>query len=186
MRAVLLVFLLVLAACSTPAESAETTTTTTTPSTTTSIVATTTTEPERSEVTIEYEVADLPGLGEEGTFSATGAAVDDGLICPDGTTLDVHREAGSGSREISQIVYTCDDGSGTFTIESEYTLRPFPNLVEESGAWIIWEGTGSGAYEQLSGSGAMTGIIRLGEGDSGLIGHRDASEVFTGSVTIGN
>jgi hypothetical protein len=95
-------------------------------------------------------VSDLPAQ----LFEASGAAVDAGVICPSGTTeftdegTPPKQEGASGRWE---DVYTCDDGSGTFTIGAD----GFIDVDERthSGVWDI--GSGTGRYETLTGGGGV-------------------------------
>jgi hypothetical protein len=132
------------------------------------------------EVTIDWVIHEDPAMEDYGTFTASGPAVDEGSVCHSGTTVSVFWEQ-ARTREISHVEYTCEDDSGTFIIESEYSALAKPGgVVEETGTWIIWEGSGTGAYERLSGSGALEGIIRFRETDR--LYPTNASETFTGHV----
>ena len=87
-----------------------------------------------------------------GPFTATGPAVDAGLICPSGDTIDVVYWA-SGFHAIQGINFhlvkrfTCTDGSGGFLVKLEVRYdRKGGNFN-----WMILEGTGQ--YENLHGAG---------------------------------
>jgi len=94
-------------------------------------------------------VSDLPAQ----LFEASGAAVDAGVICPSGTTeftddsTPPKQEGASGRWE---DVYTCDDGSGTFTIGADVFID-VDRL--QHGVWDI--GSGTGRYETLTGGGGV-------------------------------
>jgi hypothetical protein len=112
-----------------------------------------------------YTDADVTGLfGETGalavrlmedeltlTFTATGPAVDAGLICPEGTieytvTPDVDTP---GVLWRWEEELTCGDGSGTFLLGVDvYIADSAPRYI---GAWNIVTGTGN--YEELQGGG---------------------------------
>jgi hypothetical protein len=91
-----------------------------------------------------------------GTFTATGPAVDAGIVCPMGTTLDIFDKAAgyqsqTGINFQSVKIFTCDDGSGTFFVKLQVR-------VDEKGDnfnWNIIDGTG--AYERLHGTGSGYG-----------------------------
>jgi len=94
-------------------------------------------------------VSDLPAQ----LFEASGAAVDAGVVCPSGTTEFTNegtppkQEGASGRWE---DVYTCDDGSGTFTIGADGFID-----VGELG-YGVWDiGSGTGRYETLTGGGGV-------------------------------
>ena len=162
------------------------TTTTEASTTTTTSETTTPRELEGSEVTISWVIHEDPDRPKEGTFTVSGPAVDQDLLCSAGTTLEILWEQGTGQREISHVEYTCEDGSGTFDIESEYkgSVNAGDGTVEETGVWTIWGGSGSGPYKRLSGNGTMSGVIELREGDTQLTGPTNASETFLGYVSI--
>ena len=87
------------------------------------------------------------------SFTMTGAAVDDGVICAAGDAVEI---ASRGSLESDEFVtdneVTCDDGSGTFVVRSDVAVP-----VEDSnihGDWTIVGGSGS--YAQLEGSGTFS------------------------------
>ena len=97
-----------------------------------------------------------PSTGE---FTATGPAVDAGLICPAGTSVDVFAKysgfnAATGYMN-AQIVkqFTCDDESGEFLVKLQ--VRIYPGEGTDFN-WTIVGGTG--AYEDLHGSGEGVGF----------------------------
>jgi hypothetical protein len=164
-----------------------TTTTTEAPSTkeaTTPTEATTTTEPNGSEVTIEWRIHEDPEMMDYGTFTASGPAVEDGLLCSSGTSRSLVWEQGGPGREMGINEYTCDDGSGTFEMEFQWQFHRVPledgSLTLEC-TWIIWEGSGSGSFETLSGKGVGEGKVSFREADKFY--PTDASETYTGHVT---
>lgn len=89
-----------------------------------------------------------------GTFTATGP------ICESGTTLDpVVLGVGFQSGQRGQLLvvkeFTCDDGSGTFTMLLRVTLRFVPTF-SDTFTWSVISGTG--AYENLHGTGEGFGV----------------------------
>lgn len=96
-----------------------------------------------------------------GTFTATGPAVDAGIICESGVAVDENINVtgwkkGKGLIWHSRRVFTCDDG-GTFT------LRLMANIVfdpyENKGNWNVLSGTDD--YETLHGAGKLTAYWEL-------------------------
>ena len=112
--------------------------------------------------------------------SISGAAVDDGVVCPIGTFVrdrmedmngnaldqeawakifDTAVETGSVAEAKSFNEYECGDGSGTITINQHVSLdfavldiETFGEAPINSGTWTL-EGTGD--YESMSGSGDL-------------------------------
>ena len=88
-----------------------------------------------------------------GTFEASGSAVDSGLVCAQGATVDTDHVFGgyqSGRKVEVQArkEFTCADGSGTFFVKIQIHVvfggdEPF--------SWVVQGGTGD--YEGLGGSG---------------------------------
>jgi hypothetical protein len=68
---------------------------------------------------------------------------------------DIHTIAGGGGHRnvLVRETYTCDDGSGTFTIQFD---AQFPRLNSGSVPWEVIGGTG--AYATLHGTGQMTSV----------------------------
>lgn len=104
---------------------------------------------------------------EDGRFTATGAAVDDGIICAEGTGRIVgatDAETGQPANETSTVVlvdtaFACSDGSGEFHLEVEVssTFEDWLPAVEsgelfDDGKWTVSRATGD--YESLAGDGA--------------------------------
>jgi hypothetical protein len=81
------------------------------------------------------------GFGHAGSFTATG------LLCPAGKATDLRVTV--TQQVASTRVYTCDDGSGQFTVH----VIDIPNehIVGGTGTWQIVGGTGS--YAKLRGTG---------------------------------
>lgn len=90
-----------------------------------------------------------------GPFTASGPAVDAGLICPSGDTSDVFAKASgyqSSTGGVSLIVvkeFTCDDASGAFLAKLEVRLDGRGdhfrwNIVQGSGAYAALHGAGTG------------------------------------------
>lgn len=94
----------------------------------------------------------VPGF--EGPFTATGAAVDDGVICGSGdvaTTFTTASGFQSGFRLILTVGkhFECDDSSGTFDAKLQVNINF--NNGEVRFNWVITDGTGD--YVDLHGSG---------------------------------
>jgi len=89
-----------------------------------------------------------------GTFDASGAAVDQGLICASGTVDDTRLifaggQSGRGAQIPVRKTFTCADGSGELFVKIQVHLD-FATSTE-SFSWVILGGTG--AYGSVSGSG---------------------------------
>jgi hypothetical protein len=92
-----------------------------------------------------------------GPFVATGPAVDAGLVCGEGDTLDIGvKVAGAPGRLILQVLkqFTCSDGSGSFVLK--FQLRVDDRLGRASSSWNVESGTG--AYGSLQGTGTAYGL----------------------------
>ena len=85
-----------------------------------------------------------------GTFTATGPAVDAGLICATGEATGGSSLNTTDERAVRrwEDLYACDDGSGSFTMAVE---AYFENTSRLAGVWSISSGTGS--YEMAAGGG---------------------------------
>lgn len=100
--------------------------------------------------------------GHEGElpFEATGAAVDDGVICGEGSMELVRLESVDGGEIPDEDWATTFDAAmefGGFTVgfhnRFDFATSEFEGL-QNVGTWEIGEGTGS--YEDLAGSGDVT------------------------------
>jgi hypothetical protein len=108
-----------------------------------------------------------------GTFTATDP------ICPSGTFEDEFIGGSGGVTAYALTVrkhFTCDDGSGTFTIQFHPQFNPQnPLTFDESGPWAV-VGKGTGAYATLR-----------GHGDFGVIFNQTApegTETFMGFMSL--
>lgn len=116
-------------------------------------------------VTIEDSFTGAPGEGE---FVASGRAVDDGVVCPAGTTTVTSASRTDLSERWALLrigkLATCDDATGTFDIN----LRVLLNLDEgwTKGAWKTRAGTGD--YQELRGRGLIVGDPLGGPGGTFL------------------
>lgn len=102
----------------------------------------------------EVRVGELPGCGG-GRFTATGPAVDTGVICPSGDTINVALD----SKPLPYFtilkvenLFTCGDGPGTFDVETRAILFPSGH---PTAAWRVTDGTAQ--YTSLSGHGLLVG-----------------------------
>ncbi|OGO35333.1 MAG: hypothetical protein A2W35_22150 [Chloroflexi bacterium RBG_16_57_11] len=112
--------------------------------------------PLRVEIVAATYIPEDPNEPILGTFIANGPAVDAGVLCPTGTTVDLSAlgSGGQSNRRLNLLVhkeFTCDDGSGTFQVKLEVKLdeRGFAN-------WNVLRGTGD--YVHLAGTGKLVGI----------------------------
>lgn len=105
------------------------------------------------EVTIRHEAGVLGGAG---TFTVTGGAVDDDIVCTAGEVeaVNVNVDAEQASFEDR---LTCDDGTGSFvlTVEQPRDGWEFPEPYS-GGKWTIAGGTGD--YQDLRGSGSYAAV----------------------------
>lgn len=96
-------------------------------------------------------------VGEPSPFVASGPAVDDGLICPEGSVVDATGKlagfspTGFNFQGIKE--FTCDDGSGEFFINLQARID-FRKGVDFN--WNVLSGTGD--YEDLHGAGGGVGL----------------------------
>ena len=95
--------------------------------------------------------------GNSGPFIASGPAVTDGIICPEGIATDIYNR-GSGYQSkwgaANYLVlkeFTCDDGSGSFILKIEARV----DWRGDNGPWNVF--SGSGSYEKLHGAGSLYG-----------------------------
>ena len=119
-----------------------------------------------SDVSFEYTF-DLPT--ELGAWVATGAAVDEGLVCPQATTVSGEFEDENGEirtfEELNALnqgtepfisvdaeQMRCDDGSGEFTLRLINEVDP--TVTDNHGVIdVTWTITGGTGYEDLEGDG---------------------------------
>jgi hypothetical protein len=112
------------------------------------------------DVEFSVETSFLPTGETGGPFVATGPAVDAGLMCPTGDTIDIFGkvsafETGVGFNIQLGKLFTCDDGSGEFVLKLQ--IRIDPKGVNFN--WLVVDG--SGAYERLRGTGSGVGLPDL-------------------------
>ena len=109
------------------------------------------------EVMFEVPTVIPPGGGPFGTFTATGPAVDEGLVCPSGDTIaEFEKVNGEQSNKGFNVqvtyVFTCDDGSGQFYVKLQVRI----DQKGDNFNWTILGGNGD--YEKLHGTGKGIGI----------------------------
>jgi hypothetical protein len=92
-----------------------------------------------------------------GPFTASGPAVDAGLMCPAGDTIDVasgvagyRSPAGVNFRVVKH--FTCTDGSGEFWVKLQVRI----DSKGDNFVWVIVDGTD--AYSRLRGTGWGYGL----------------------------
>jgi hypothetical protein len=117
----------------------------------------------------------ISALGPETAAAVSGAAVDEGVVCADGTLNRVRMEDTEGAivsdeegavlwdealesgATLEMVLYeefNCSDGSGSFVIVVDNVVQPSTLDFEGSndvGSWTIDGGTGS--YESRTGEG---------------------------------
>lgn len=112
-----------------------------------------------------------------GVFTASGPAVDDGVICASGDTVDVFSKAsGNGSKGFNlQVIklFTCDDESGSFLVKLQVKVFLAGPLLS-SFNWVVTGG--DGVYTDLHGSGNGIGLPP----NSGF----DILDIYTGGMHI--
>ena len=91
-----------------------------------------------------------------GPFTASGAAVDSGDMCPSGDTIDLFGRPSGGTPQGVNIqvvkLFTCDDGSGSFVVKLQVRI----DRKGDNFQWVVLEG--AGAYERLHGVGDGVGF----------------------------
>jgi hypothetical protein len=111
-----------------------------------------------SDVNFEVETS---LLGAPSPFQASGPAVDDGLICEEGTVVDASSKEigfsqnGFNFQGIKQ--FTCDDGTGEFLVNLQ-ARNDFRMGITFN--WNVISGTGD--YEDLHGAGSGIGLDTCG------------------------
>ena len=107
---------------------------------------------------VRFEVDETIASG--GIFVATGPAVDAGEMCTGGDTVDLVVEAsgrpGGDFRNLRVLKeFTCEDGSGTFSVF--LTVRLDLTTHDTTANWRVMRG-GAGDYTNLGGGGTLVGI----------------------------
>ena len=118
-----------------------------------------------------------------GSFTASGDAVDEGVMCRDGTKADLAPEKWAGNSDKvtnGQVLseFTCTEGpltGDTFIIKLQL------HIPAESPTWTLnWTVMdGTGAFADLHGSGRGVGSVFFGPDGPPPIG---ASDVLTGGL----
>ena len=108
---------------------------------------------------------DQPNVGD---FTATGPAVDAGLICASGDVTDIRYVFGgfqSGRGVQIQVVkaFECDRTDETIYIKIQVHVNPDGT---ESFTWVVLDGTGP--YGKLAGSGAGATINQTPNGNTNI------------------
>ncbi len=120
------------------------------------------------DVTIVSDMSALPN----GTFEATGPAVEAGILCPAGTVHDESVSAVGGQSPVSILFvhkhFECNDGSGSFEMDLNVRIASSGTL----GRWLVV--SGSGDYERLHGEGAVYATYT----DTGLY------DTYTGKLDV--
>jgi len=108
-------------------------------------------------VNFEVQTVVLEEDPDFGPFTASGPAVDAGIVCPSGDVIDAFVKASGFQSQTGvnlQVVklFTCDDGSGEFYVKLQVRI----DSKGDNFNWNIVGGTG--AYEKLHGTGSGIGI----------------------------
>ena len=108
-------------------------------------------------LSVHIEVPEVIATSGE-PFTATGAAVDAGAVCPSGTVDDLSTVTSgppSGPYTILQVLkrFNCDDLSGTFDVR--LVVRLDNSNHQTTASWRIVDGTGD--YADLKGNGTLVG-----------------------------
>lgn len=108
---------------------------------------------------VVFEVVTLfpPEGPTYGPFTASGPAVDAGIVCPSGDTIDTFGKASGYQSQTGvnfQVIklFACDDGSGEFYVKLQVRI----DAKGDNFRWTIVDG--SGAYEKLHGTGSGIGL----------------------------
>jgi hypothetical protein len=98
-------------------------------------------------------------------------------LCPSGTFVDTVEAEGRGGPPAAEgsltlvisSVFTCADGSGTFTLLKQIHIQfTDPDNATSTGTFVVMGGTG--AYATLHGQGTDDGTIVNGQGTGNLAG----------------
>ena len=107
---------------------------------------------------LDLHIVVQENIGVPDDFDASGAAVDNGLVCETGTVEDTEVAVYTfgGPFRIIKVLkhFECEDGSGTFDIQMQVRLNNATN--ETTANWRVFSGTG--AYTNLKGNGSLVGI----------------------------
>jgi len=124
-------------------------------------------------------VVDVPFDGSPGSFTAEGAG-----LCAGGTYTDSATRITGVDRGRDRTLtfhldrtFTCDDGTGTFTVR--ISARWHPCDATNAGTWAVLRG--EGAYEDLHGAGQLVGTYLGHDGctPDGVV------DVLTGRAALG-
>ena len=147
-----------------PTTTAPAPTTTVPPTTTTEQPTTTTTAalPEsfgETEITISIELYMSSDVAA-GRVTATGPAVDAGLLCPGGTNFEAAHDEASGS-ETWETRFVCADKSGSFQVAVADHGERADGAWVHSGTWVWMTDKGSDAMIGITGDGVEEGVCDL-------------------------
>lgn len=105
---------------------------------------------------VHIEVEEFPGSAVPEPFTASGAAVDSGLMCASGVVADLettYNDPGGPYQMIWALKrFYCGDG----TIDLRMVVQLDLATLDTTATWRILGGTG--AYEGLKGHGSLVGI----------------------------
>jgi hypothetical protein len=123
---------------------------------------------------MHIEVPELIGVNGD-PFTASGAAVSAGVLCPSGTVDDLSVTASGSGGGTYTILHAhkrfyCSDASGTFDVKM--VVRLDNTTLDTTATWRIIGGTG--AYVGLRGSGSLAG--------TSVVPHVSVDDVYDGRV----
>ena len=105
----------------------------------------------------EVDIAVETQFGPPGPFSASGPAVDDGVVCAEGIVVDASGKVtgfspnGFNFQGVKHFI--CEDGSGEFFVNLQARIDFRKGTTFQ---WNVLRGTGD--YEDLHGAGSGFGI----------------------------
>jgi hypothetical protein len=107
---------------------------------------------------VHFDVQTTFADPSHGPFVAIGPAVDQGLMCGEGDTVDLSVKPAGEASSVGfslQVLkqFTCADGSGSFVVKLQVRID-FDR--GGSASWKVMSGTG--AYERLHGAGDGYGV----------------------------
>jgi hypothetical protein len=145
---------------------------------------------------VDFRIETDPAMpGQATSFTATGGAVDEDILCPSGDAVwgeTLHADTGLPETEPPQdgdvmwveTSFTCADDSGDFTVRAEVIVDSAALQTSiESGEFLD-----AGSLSLLSGSGEYQGMTVAGNRRAAVVtpgGFDDGVyEVFSGTLTI--
>ncbi len=110
-------------------------------------------------LSVHFDVQTTLNAPSGGPFIATGVAVDNGLVCPAGSTIDAsymwtggQSKAGGSNYQVLKD-FICDNESGSLLLKLQVRIDPNRGSTY---SWTVVGGTG--LYTSLRGSGTGYGL----------------------------